>query len=80
MKQITLKLTEEEARAVYIAMARLRARDNETMIAAEKFPKSEILREGAEEAEERKEHTNAVLERIVKGMGDEWWRKVKYGK
>lgn len=80
MEQITLKITTEEARAIYIALARLRGMDNQAIIAAEKFPKSEIIREEAKGATERKEHVNAVMEKMLKGLNEQQWKKIVLGK
>lgn len=80
MKKITLDLTVEDVRALYQAVIRLQADDEQAISVAEQFPKSAVLREAGKQATERKATMEGITRRMLSGLTDEQWRAVIFGK
>lgn len=80
MKKITLDLTVEDVRALYQAVIRLQADDEQAISVAEQFPNSTVLREAGKQAADRKATMEGITRRMLSGLTDEQWRAVLFGK
>ena len=73
MKNITLKLTVEEARTVYRAL--IHAYTSKEIETAAEFPGSDVLQEAGKKAEERKAKIDELAQKMLRNIPIEEWNE-----
>ena len=75
MKNITLKLTVEEARTVYRALIHASTSTEKEIETAAEFPGSDVLQEAGKKAEERKAKIDELAQKMLRNIPIEEWNE-----
>ena len=75
MKNITLKLTAEEARKEYRALIRASMSAEKEIETAAEFPGSDVLQEAGKKAEERKAKIDELAQKMLRNIPIEEWNE-----
>lgn len=75
MKNITLKLTAEEARTVYRALIHASTSAEKEIETAAEFPGSDVLREAGKKAEDRKAKIDELAQKMLRNIPIEEWNE-----